>query len=165
MNVKRFILCIVLSILMLTPNSFAQIKPLNEFTSQELIEYGRELEKKEQERKETIEKEQLNANKKFNEEVKQQEKEKLFDTIMPILVICLNLIIIILGVILYIHISKKRNKHPVSNTDNQSRKNVVDSQFSSTFNELSETNKNIVMSTIYSMLANQEKEQKEITKK
>ena len=63
MNVKRFILCIVLSILMLTPNSFAQIKPLNEFTSQELIEYGRELEKKEQERKETIEKEQLNANK------------------------------------------------------------------------------------------------------
>ena len=48
MNVKRFILCIVLSILMLTPNSFAQIKPLNEFTSQELIEYGRELERNEQ---------------------------------------------------------------------------------------------------------------------
>ena len=78
-----------------------QIRKMNELTDNELIEYGRQLEQKEQER-EAI---QENANQKFEQAIQKEKRENIIKYSIVIIFIFLLVIILVLSILLH-----KKNK-------------------------------------------------------
>ena len=82
----------------------SKIKKIDEMTTNELIEYGRQLEIRKQEMEEYQKNIQVEANNKFNEIV-QKEKQEIF--LRNIIIITLAIIVIIL----FIFLLKKSNQN------------------------------------------------------
>ena len=92
-----FILIIILMLLLPTNLCFAkQIKKIEDMTSNELIDYGRQLEKEETERNEAKQQLELEANRKFNDNIKKEQYSKY----IPISIVCIFIAIIVIYILL-----------------------------------------------------------------
>ena len=104
MKSKYIFIVILLYILsaLFSSNVYAKhIVKMNELTDNELIEYGRQLEKEEQEREQARQQLQENANKEFNELVQKKNIETFLKYAIPIVFSILIIIIIVLVVKLH----------------------------------------------------------------
>lgn len=79
MNIKKYSIFIMVFILiLLSSNVYSmEIKKINEMSTNELIDHGRQLEKREEERQKIEENIQIQANNKFNDVVKKENNELL----------------------------------------------------------------------------------------
>lgn len=97
-----FLIFLVIFISSICSTVYAKhIKPINELSINELIEYGRQIEKNERERKETLSNTQIEANNKFNALIQQENKDRTVNVITSIILICFIFTIIILSILLY----------------------------------------------------------------
>lgn len=107
MKFKLYFTLLIILILLLPINPcFAKhIKKIEDMTSDELIEYGRQLEKEEIEREESKQQIQMDVNKKFNDNTK---KKKIIKYI-PTFIACI-LILIFITFILLTHKKQSINR-------------------------------------------------------
>lgn len=115
MKVKKYFIFIILFILFLSPNVYARnFVKIDDMSAKEAMEYGRQMERKKQEKEELNKKTQSEINRQFNELIDEENKENFFSIITIVVIILLILIIVTLSILLYKKSNNNSDKYDLS---------------------------------------------------